>query len=549
MRAIRPRKNRDESESEETPRERGRGLDRSHNRDDDNNNDHDVWCSGDCYDSDYYSNSEFSYISNSSDEDYGIDGSNIDLQYMLKINDQLNSTNDKDINSVLIQIINNVFGGKQAIIKHIVSNANYEQLQQIYDIITNINCKQTPKQSSKSKNLQRMQQSPMENIIEDTKDNNMKNSASWSVLPKPWPLKFQMTVPKLTRSKTSEHGNNAKFDNKNKGKNKNKNSFDMLCDSNISHICGYLSRKDIKSFKLCSNRMGIISLKEMNKYTVGIFNMNELINNENPSFDIEKNMKYNRYNGNKSLLYLKEAWNKQYKIDEKYQLLFPYNKKKSDNTIIKILDSSYMKFKNKDLNKPFKQITNLCDFGGQRRYLLFDKRNIIKLNEHGIASKYDEHKDDLFDNFELNEKYHLIILRYHDMIKSETNTIQYVMCHNNITYQHILRYLEFGFIATNKMQKRFELSLKMNRSKKAYNISFPEPSNNMKDDGLLCVQYRLSDRVGIPRFFQSKRAKFEWRKVDEKFMDKPVQSLFHYNKCMVIRFMLESIKDFNDNIM
>ena len=517
MRAIRPRKNRDESESEDTPRERGKGLD--------NNNDNDVWCS-DCYDSDYYSNSEFSFISNSSDEDYGFDGSNIDLQYMLKINDQLSSTNDKDINSVLIQIINNVFGGKEAIIKHIVSNANYEQLQQIYDIITNINCNQT----------QQTQQQPPQS----SNNNDIKNSASWSVLPKPWPLKFQMTVPKLTRSKTSEHGNNVEHQIKNKNKNENKNSFNILCDSTISHICGYLNRKDIKSFKLCSNRMGIISLREMNKYTVGIVNMNQFMdnNNNNKSFDLENNMKYSRYNGNKSLLYLKEAWNKQYKIDEKHQLIFPYNTKKSDNTIIKILDSSYIKFKNKDLNKPSTKIVNLCDFGGQRRYLLFDKRNIIKLNQHGIPSKYNENTDELFDKFELNHNYHLIILRNHDILKSEINTIQYLMCHKNITYQHILRYLQFDFIATNEMQRKFQLSLmNQKRSKRMYNISFPSPSNNIKDDDLLCIQYRISDRVGIPRFFQSKRAKFEWRKVDEKFMDKPIQSLFHYNKCMMVRFM------------
>ena len=475
-----------------------------------NDRDGDIWCDGCDEGTEYYSNSEFSFISNSSSDDYinfyrnekqsqsisprsqsipttaninEFERENVELQYMLKITEQLNSTSHNLINSVFQQIINDVFGGIQNVIKALAAHSNYDQLQQIHHIINdqhqqNIGIKTTDSKQS----IQETQ------IAETTQISITDNTAK-------------------------------------KEKNINNNNFDKLCKGSISNICAYLSRKDIKSFKLCSNRIGVICLEEMNKYSVGILNMNALIHpyfkSNSNNFDLEQHIKFSRYNGNKTLSFLQERWNTEYKIDEKYQLIFPYDKKKRDDTIIKILDSTLQKFKISHL--PNTKIHDLYPFGGQRRYLLFDKRNIIKLNQYGVCKPFDENKD------EIDRDHQLIILRYFNAQKRETNTIQYLLCHKSINYQQILSYLQYDFIAINQTQKEFKMNVNNKRTNKSRNNMF-------------CIQYRISDGPRIPRIPIFKHAKFEWKNVEKKFMDKPISSLFQYNKCMVIRFVLNSDK-------
>eukprot|EP01084_Bolivina_argentea_P257781 434387_1 len=86
----------------------------------------------------------------------------------------------------------------------------------------------------------------------------------------------------------------------------------------ISYICGYLDRDSIKSFKTCSYLISIRCLEEMNKYSVGICNVNELLHNSykcNKGFKLNnKCIKYYRYNGNNTFNDLFEQYQIKYNI-------------------------------------------------------------------------------------------------------------------------------------------------------------------------------------------------------------------------------------------
>eukprot|EP01084_Bolivina_argentea_P264653 448379_1 len=95
-------------------------------------------------------------------------------------------------------------------------------------------------------------------------------------------------------------------------------SLSNISNASISHICGYLTHKDIKSFKLVSKHIGIICLEEMQKISVKTLNCRNIFSNsECQNFFDLKNFnvfRYNRYNTNIRYYSLYEEWENTYNI-------------------------------------------------------------------------------------------------------------------------------------------------------------------------------------------------------------------------------------------
>ncbi len=109
----------------------------------------------------------------------------------------------------------------------------------------------------------------------------------------------------------------------------------------------------MQSFKACSYLISITCLEEMNKYSVGICNVNALLNN--------KCIKYYRYDGNNTFNDLFEQYTIKYNIPAKYQLFVQIKGQQ-----LQIIDKEFVK------QFAIKNVDFL-----EKQFFLFDKRNIV----------------------------------------------------------------------------------------------------------------------------------------------------------------------------
>eukprot|EP00484_Ammonia_sp_Unknown_P021707 CAMPEP_0197027372 /NCGR_PEP_ID=MMETSP1384-20130603/7289_1 /TAXON_ID=29189 /ORGANISM="Ammonia sp." /LENGTH=456 /DNA_ID=CAMNT_0042456207 /DNA_START=48 /DNA_END=1415 /DNA_ORIENTATION=+ len=414
------------------------------------------WCADDEH-SDYESCSGYSFISNSSSDFFSSDDEfahrdNTELQYSLKIKEQLVATPAHIVRCALHRIADSVFHGASNVIDILLKTANHQQLAQMHEILDQEN--QAKMDTLSHPYCRETNTAP---FIE-TADETDSEHESLSPLP---------PTPATTH-------------------------FNQLSTASITHICGYLERKDIKSFKLTSTRLGVICLNEMTKHSIGVFNMNDLLHPHfrcvfSGNFDLQQCIKFSRHNANKDLLYLQQAWCRQYEIPFEHQLVFPYDKKRRDDTIVKILSSTFCKFfQSHQLDTKIHDFSNI---GGQRRYLLFDKRHMIKLADTGECAK-------MSSSDQLDGEHHLIVLRYHDAngeADGGSHSVQYLMAHNSTTYRRVLDYVQTQFIATNEHQANWYKTLLRQIN-----------GNQTGDERKLRAQYRVCDRVGLTLYGKNK---------------------------------------------
>eukprot|EP00483_Globobulimina_turgida_P011107 UN11128 len=104
-------------------------------------------------------------------------------------------------------------------------------------------------------------------------------------------------------------------------------SFSLIPNECIAHICGYLTKFNIKSFKLTSRQNAIVCLQEMDKIFIGVYNTNYLTQEYNIDLlvhNMSNNLlKYSRHHKTKRFYSLYNEWYNIYNIPEQNQLLFP----------------------------------------------------------------------------------------------------------------------------------------------------------------------------------------------------------------------------------
>ena len=88
-----------------------------------------------------------------------------------------------------------------------------------------------------------------------------------------------------------------------------------------------------------------------------------------------------------------------------------------------------------------------------KEFILFDKKNIIKIDEGNIPSQMTSE-----DN--MNQDYDLWILKCFDVIDQCLLPIQFLVVHEKtITFQNLLDYIQNSFIALNERPNEFEESI------------------------------------------------------------------------------------------
>eukprot|EP01084_Bolivina_argentea_P126135 223398_1 len=288
------------------------------------------------------------------------------------------------------QIIDRVYGGYNNILTYLINNASTSELQQIQEII----------------------KFTLADGTCDPQDTNTNDC-----------------VPKEQRHNTNET-HSANHDS----------LSDLSCDS-ISNICGFLDREDIKQFKLTSYRIGIMCLTEMTKCNVAISNINEIINDVDGKYVDElgviyrKNYRFDRYPSNMDYLSLRKTWQQKYDIPLSKQLLVSQNER-----ACRFYDTK----KNEKMD-PLK-INIIPSATPCARFLLFDKRNMIKFDE-----KHDEAK---IMNVCNEKKQCISLIKWFDIYFQEITPLQWVMGNRqSMTIARLTQYIENEFIATTAMQR------------------------------------------------------------------------------------------------
>eukprot|EP01084_Bolivina_argentea_P252819 424486_1 len=146
--------------------------------------------------------------------------------------------------------------------------------------------------------------------------------------------KFKLTQNKLKASNISISNDNMQIDQDNDDNDidsmdqteSNKSLFLYLPNECLSHICGYLHRCNIKSFKLTCRQIGVSCLEEMQKISISVLNINNPFNNINQNdadnlYHLTNHFKTTRHNKTKRFYSLFEEWELKYNIPEKYQLI------------------------------------------------------------------------------------------------------------------------------------------------------------------------------------------------------------------------------------
>ena len=212
--------------------------------------------------------------------------------------------------------------------------------------------------------------------------------------------------------------------------------------------------------------------------------------------------KYYRYNGNKTLRFLKERWSEQYGIDEDNQILFPLYSRSQRQFNVHNADSLQINHK---MFKIFRQkmvpTAKVTELYYPKEYILFDKRNMMKIDEENKISQMTQ--TDI-----MNEDYQILILKYFDIKRQFLATIQFIMMHENVTYQTIFNYIENSFIPLNEKQHQFHQVI-MKDMKEMRRISTNE---NMLD------LYHMI-QAGAPR-------KYLWVNVEKECMKQPISGLY-----------------------
>ena len=273
---------------------------------------------------------------------------------------------------------------------------------------------------------------------------------------------------KIISSINAEYKNKQKMEAKDDnapGAALNNNLFSIISNDSITNITNYLTKNEVTSFKAASRRMAIICLEQMEKYEIMTINMNELVDIKYSKYysnymNIENELKVNRYCGNRTVSYLKEAWSKQYNIKEEDLLLYSAEISEEDDMFEYYEPcDEYISFANEQ-----QKVCNLAgSCGHEVKCFIFDKSEMIKLDQNGKICDFVAGEEIEFHD--LANRRRLKTLLYYDRSTNEITPIQHIMVHANVTGNQLAGYIQNGFVAKNEKQRLFQIKFEEQRKK------------------------------------------------------------------------------------
>ena len=235
-------------------------------------------------------------------------------------------------------------------------------------------------------------------------------------------------------------------------------SFNIISNQSITNITNYLAKNEVSSFKAASRRMAIICLEQMEKFEIMTMNMNELVDikyrkHYTNYMNIENELVLNRYNCNRTISFLKEAWSKQYDIKEDDLLLFRAAiDDPSDSGCFQYILQDRHSFSQEHL-----RISEMEFRPWNMKCFLFDKSNMVKMDANGIVSDVDIANDQMHLDYMIENNVFFLTLLYHDAAFNEIMPIQHMMVTaHSITPEQLGAYIQNGFVAKNEKQRLFQ---------------------------------------------------------------------------------------------
>eukprot|EP01083_Nonionella_stella_P086850 241473_1 len=312
------------------------------------------------------------------------------LPIWLETRHTLLNTPDTVKSQSITDIADTVFGGVSHMMDFIVRHSDSSQLQQIQQIVKQNNVKH---EQSIKRDTQTLSEAKQETDVEGT-DTDI--------------------VPKIS-------------------------NITELSKDCIGHVCSYLNRRDIASFKLTAYKNCMVCLEELRKDEVGVLNTNEMFDDQQKRFTdwiafiSQTHLSFTRHLPSTTYSGLFEMWKDVYDVPVENQLLLKigYNVKQ---------DHMY---------RP-KEIHHLLisQFLPSRFYLL-DTRNIVVFGKETEPAQIMAS----MDGYDIDAA-QLICLKWFDIYFQKLIPLQLIMIDaNNTTLDRLLRYIKDEFIVTTNQQK------------------------------------------------------------------------------------------------
>jgi len=212
-------------------------------------------------------------------------------------------------------------------------------------------------------------------------------------------------------------------------------------------VIGFLDRADTKSFKLTSFRHGMLCLREMAKISIGVFNLNEMIDDQDGkyvdmlgTFDNLK-LSFVRYPANMTISSLCEVW------AEKYGILLNSQLVVTESTV-----SSRYCFPSENQDTSIKFL--------DKQYIVYDLRNTVLFSPPNNTPKV---IGDIgqFDPVQFRKSSgHMLLIKYFDLFFQELVPIQWVLVSPmQLTIERLTQYIENEFIAITTKQREWHKQL------------------------------------------------------------------------------------------
>eukprot|EP01084_Bolivina_argentea_P116981 207776_1 len=217
-----------------------------------------------------------------------------DFHYNPDTNNNATNKYDQQLLESTKQSIIESFGTFNDILNVFIQNGNKQQLSNIYDILKNLRLNNQPivverDRTCKQPIVVERHRVAAHNLQQRLNDDESDTDSSSSSLSS----SSSESSSSSSSSSSSESSSSSSSDEHRKRKKRKKKKkklrlnnhyiknkyrgFMHLSSAEICCITDYLPKQMINKFKLCSRKIGIVCLQQMNKMTVGVYNMNKLI--------------------------------------------------------------------------------------------------------------------------------------------------------------------------------------------------------------------------------------------------------------------------------
>ena len=213
--------------------------------------------------------------------------------------------------------------------------------------------------------------------------------------------------------------------------------FNSLSTDSIFNICEFLDHSDLSALKVTSSSISLIIFDLMRGYKVGVFNMNELIEQSEYRYplhlDLSRKIKVNYVKPFSTYKTLTSVYSKRYDISLSTMLILQSYQSHGWGNELGIYNNSLCKSK---IVKNWSEFTELT-IEKRREFFVFDQTKISVLHNHEdrlqtMASH---------SHIEMDDTYNIALLQYFDVERQRLQNVQFLWLHRRTTLKRFQDYI------------------------------------------------------------------------------------------------------------